>query len=111
MERRKIVQKICEVSVDDQDVWKAIEEYLSYWEKFKAFVDPLSIFDKETETIFVELDPVGKNWVSVFDPITDDHQQSLKIWMKIEYDIGQKVNYLYWQEYKGEYCIDYHELR
>jgi hypothetical protein len=93
MERRKIVQKICEVSVDDQDVWKAIEEYLSYWEKFKAFVDPLSIFDKETETI------------------TDDHQQSLKIWMKIEYDIGQKVNYLYWQEYKGEYCIDYHELR
>jgi hypothetical protein len=111
MERRKIVQKICDVSLDDPAVWKAIEEYLSCWEKFKAYVDPLPIFQKETETIFVELDSGGKNWVSVFDPITDDHEQSLKIWMKIEYDIGQKVSYLYWQEYKGEYCIDYHELR
>jgi hypothetical protein len=111
MNRRKMLRQICEVSVDNEAVWKAIEQYLGFWETFKAYVDPLPIFHKELETIFVKLDPATKDYVSVFDPITDNHEQSLRIWMKIEYDIGQKVNHFYWMEYKGDYCIDYHELR
>ena len=99
-------------SRSDENEWnKKYEDYIYSFKIFKNIIDKHKFLEGKYTKIYLQFDKEKNKCNITFDPIFNCKDQDFKVDVILEYEIGKKATDLYLNQYKGEYVLDYCDLR